>query len=118
VLESVFTSPEGQLRDVEPNSNGIKFVYGCHTRVQEDFHYTYPVVDGIRDFIDQMMEHDVKAKDLASLLDRGLIYLSQLRYDQSSEMKKLRSIAQVDDQVSGLEMLDPFTSLPSLAGVA
>lgn len=119
VLESVFTSPEGQLRDVECEGSGrIKFVYGRHTRVQDDFHCTYAVVDGIRDFIDQMMKHGIEPEEMASLLDRGLIYLSQLRYDQSAEMKKLRSIAQVDDQISGLEVLNPFTSLPSLAGAA
>jgi hypothetical protein len=117
VLESVLTSPDGQVIDFDPHGSDLRgdsFVYRAGTQVQNLFQITHAIMDGVQDFIRDMVDGGVAPNSLQDLLDVGATYQNLLRLDQSDEMKFLREFCQVDDAVSGFGVINPFSFLPGL----
>jgi hypothetical protein len=114
VAEGIFTSPEGQLRDIKLQHERIVFQYAKHTKVQDYFFYTYPIIEGIDDMIRAMHEQNIESKEIHNTLDVSKTYELILRHDFSHEMIFLRNFLEVDDSISGLGILKPFNFLPGL----
>lgn len=117
VLESVLTSPDGQVVDLDPHGRGLRadsFVYREGTQVQKLFQITHALMDGVQDFIRDMADGGVSPQSLPDLIDVGAAYQSLLRLDQSDEMKFLRQFCEVDDAISGFGVINPFSFLAGL----
>ncbi|MCM8738911.1 hypothetical protein M5E06_33035 [Azospirillum sp. A1-3] len=113
VLEAVLTAPTGQLRDVRRDDSGkIDFLYGPLTRVQDEFHITYALVDGVKDFIDAAA--CLGDQNIDQIIDVRKNFLIQLRHNRSREAESLRCLLEVDDCISGNGLIRPFQFLPGL----
>lgn len=117
VLESVLTAPDGQVVDIDPDMGDSRtegFVYREGVQVQKLFHITYAIMDGVLDFIRDMAHGGISPHSVQDIFDVGSTYQNLLRLDQSEEMMFLRKFCEVDDAISGLGVINPFSFLPGL----
>lgn len=116
ILETVLTAPTGQLIDVEPatvssSQRQWNFLYGPNSNVQRQFHLTYAIVDGIRDYMDAVHDSGLSVEEAAKTLNARNLYELSLRYDRSDGMRQLLELAEIDDGISGFGFVNPFQLL-------
>lgn len=118
VLESILTSPHGQVVDIDANAAAPYwqgFTYKDGTEVQRSFHVTYAMLDGVLDYARQMILKDISPTQIDEVLDVGVTYGNLLKFEKSDEMDFFRSFCEIDDAISGNGTINPFTHLPGLS---
>jgi hypothetical protein len=114
IIEGMLTAPHGQLMDVSQHHGKIEFMYGIETMAQKKFHYTYPLIHGIDDYVEIMYNNNLSKRDVESVINFRQNYWLHLCSDQSSEMVLLKQLVEVDDHISGLGIINPFSVLGGL----
>lgn len=109
IMESVLSAPHGQYQGLSRESSGIVTLYGPTTAIQRHFHMTYAVMDGVRDFAAEVIKKKLDHKDIYEIVDVRRHYEIQLQFNNTGEMKAIKEICEVDDRISGMGLLRPFS---------
>lgn len=107
VLECLLTSYNGQLLDIYYDKN-IHFIYKKQENTQKYFYYLSPIIDGVDFFIEKMYENNISGNELIQILDIKKLYEIYLKYNNSPEMIFLKKFIEIDDSISGNNIINPF----------
>lgn len=103
-IEAILTAPHGQVIDVQScNGNSVTFFFGATTGAQHSYDKIEHIIDGAISYAAKAIAED-STMDFAELND----YYSKFVANLSIFPKNLHSLFEIDDNISGLGILNPI----------
>ena len=103
-IEAIMTAPHGQVIDVQPyNDDSATFTFGATTGAQQSYDKIEQIIDGAILYAEKAITAD-STMNFADLND----YYSRFVANLSIFPKDLHSLFEIDDNISGLGILNPI----------